>query len=337
MNMKRGLLLVVLVAVVSLLSVGTPVPPVSAQEITIDDANNTLTVTGADAGTAIAIRGTVTNVSANNYPNAITAVLFREVAGDIALGDMTLSWWTGAPGWQPAGPQFKPTNYGGYQMELNIGGSGFPLPPGFVGAGTWIRGVATRDFGTVEAKVITYVPNDANQQYDLGETIISELGPTDTDIQIDLLGFNLETVYVDDGWAGCNVGDPALNIPTQEVDPDKFCKINAFDKVQDGINNVYGSTVDVYPGTYNQDEANGYNPNTGGAGSNDFNIFVNKSVTIRGVDGSGSPITDYDDVAAHVMAKRNLPTFGPSAIFVQATSTLTGMAFLPATPSTRAP
>jgi hypothetical protein len=83
----------------------------------------------------------------------------------------------------------------------------------------------------------------------VGETIISGWGGR-TGIQIDLLGFSLETVYVDDGWAGCNAGDPALNVPTQEVAPGKFCRINAFDKVQDGINNVYGSTVDVAAGTY---------------------------------------------------------------------------------------
>ncbi|OGO49693.1 MAG: hypothetical protein A2148_00550 [Chloroflexi bacterium RBG_16_68_14] len=241
---------VVLLAVGAIFLAGLHFTPVEAQSIVIDDANNTMTVSGANAGTAIAIRGTVTNVSLINYPNAITAVFFREVAGDIALADLTLSWWTGAPGWQPAGPQFKPTNYPGYQMELNVGGAGFPLPAGFVGAGTWIRGVANRNFNTIEVKVITYVPNDANQQYNAGEAIISELGPIDTNIRIDLLGFNLETVYVDDNWAGCNVGNPALNIPTQEVAPGKFCQINAFDTIQGGIDNVAGSTVNVADGTY---------------------------------------------------------------------------------------
>jgi len=56
MNMKRGLLLIALVAVVSVLSVGAPVPPVSAQEIAIDDANNTLTVTGAAPGKGEMVR-----------------------------------------------------------------------------------------------------------------------------------------------------------------------------------------------------------------------------------------------------------------------------------------
>ncbi len=87
-----------------------------------------------------------------------------------------------------------------------------------------------------------------------------------------------------------------------------------------------GDVISVCPGTYNQDEANGRNPDTGGAGSNDFNIFVNKAVTIQGVDASGTPITNYKDVAAKITAKRNLPTFGADAIFVQADDvTITGL------------
>jgi pectin methylesterase-like acyl-CoA thioesterase len=85
-------------------------------------------------------------------------------------------------------------------------------------------------------------------------------------------------------------------------------------------------TILVCPGTYDQDEANGRDPNTGGSGSNDFNIFVGKALTIRGVDASGTPINDYNDVAAFVEAKRKLPTFGESTIFVQADGvTITGL------------
>lgn len=79
-----------------------------------------------------------------------------------------------------------------------------------------------------------------------------------------------------------------------------------------------GDTINVYPGTYAQDEANGRNPDTGGAGGNDFNIFVNKALTIQGVDGSGTPITSSAGVLANVVAKRALPTFGQSTFFVQA-------------------
>jgi hypothetical protein len=87
-----------------------------------------------------------------------------------------------------------------------------------------------------------------------------------------------------------------------------------------------GNIINVHPGTYNQDEANGYNASTGGAGSNNFNIFVNKSVTIRGVDNAGAPITNHSNVLAQILAKRNKPEFGPDAIFVQADNvTITGL------------
>jgi hypothetical protein len=79
-----------------------------------------------------------------------------------------------------------------------------------------------------------------------------------------------------------------------------------------------GDVIKVFPGTYNQDEANGWDPVTGGPGSSNFNIFVNKSLTIQGVDGTGTPITDYDDVEAYVAPKRDTPLGNLSTIFVQA-------------------
>ena len=94
---------------------------------------------------------------------------------------------------------------------------------------------------------------------------------------------------------------------------------DAFDGIQYGINAVAtGGTINVYPGTYDQDEANGYNAVTGGPGSSNFNIFVNKSVTIQGVDSSGAPITDYEDVEAFVVPKRNTPSGNLSTFFIQA-------------------
>jgi hypothetical protein len=103
--------------------------------------------------------------------------------------------------------------------------------------------------------------------------------------------------------------------------------VGAYSTIQAAIDAASdGDTISVCPGTYDQDEANGRDPDTGGAGSNDFNIFVGKAVTIQGVDASGAPITDYNNVAAEVIAKRELPTFGQSAIFVQADGvTITGL------------
>jgi parallel beta-helix repeat protein len=313
-----------LVALTTLFLFGSPGAPANAQEISIDDANNTLTVDDVVQGDSVIVRGALKNVSANDYPSALTAVLFK---GDIEADDMDLSWWAGATGWQAAGPAFA-TNYPGYQMEMEVGGAGFALPPHYAGAGTWIKAVAKRDFDTVEIKVITYVDATGNQQYDLNEAIISELAAViDHDIRIDLLATTLDEVYVDDGWEHCVVGDPASDVPVQEVADGKFCQINAFATIQEAIDAVTpGGTVDVYPGDYLTDEANDRDPDTGGAGSNDFNIFVGKAVTIRGVDDAGDPIADYGEVAARVVAARELPTFGQSAIFVQADGvTITGL------------
>jgi hypothetical protein len=87
-----------------------------------------------------------------------------------------------------------------------------------------------------------------------------------------------------------------------------------------------GDIISVYPGNYNQDEANGYDPVTGEAGASDFNIFVNKSVTIQGVDASGNPITNVNDVEAFVVPKRDTPLGNLSTIFVQADNvTISGL------------
>jgi hypothetical protein len=80
-----------------------------------------------------------------------------------------------------------------------------------------------------------------------------------------------------------------------------------------------GDIIDVTPGTYNQDEANSRNQVDGGAGSSDFNIFVDKSVTIQGVDNNGNVITNYDNVLATISPKRQLLNSGhEDTIFVQA-------------------
>ncbi len=85
-----------------------------------------------------------------------------------------------------------------------------------------------------------------------------------------------------------------------------------YQTIQLGVDAVVpGGTVFVYPGTYDQDEANARDPINGGSGSNDFNIFIDKpGMLLEGVDASGNPITDASSVAAYVSAKRALPTFG---------------------------
>jgi nitrous oxidase accessory protein NosD len=102
--------------------------------------------------------------------------------------------------------------------------------------------------------------------------------------------------------------------------------------IQGGIDaSVSGDTICVWPGLYNQDQALARDPNTGGAGSNDFNIFVGKSVTILGLDSSGNAITAAPQGASStaapvVEAAASEPDFGSSNIFVQAANvTLSGL------------
>jgi len=79
-----------------------------------------------------------------------------------------------------------------------------------------------------------------------------------------------------------------------------------------------GHTIKVYPGTYNQDEANNRDAVNGGTGSSNFNIFVDKELTIQGVDALGNEITSASGVLANIIPKRNTPLGNLSTFFVQA-------------------
>jgi parallel beta-helix repeat protein len=79
-----------------------------------------------------------------------------------------------------------------------------------------------------------------------------------------------------------------------------------------------GDTIEVYPGTYDQEEANDRDLYNGGAGSTDLNIFVDKSVTIQGVDEDGNPITDADVAEAFIIPERDTPISNLCTIFIQA-------------------
>ncbi len=87
-----------------------------------------------------------------------------------------------------------------------------------------------------------------------------------------------------------------------------------------------GDIINVYPGTYNQDEANDRDPVNGGPGTSDFNIFVDKSVTIQGVTAGGVPIINNSGVLAYVIPKRNTPLGNLSTFFIQANNvTISGL------------
>lgn len=86
--------------------------------------------------------------------------------------------------------------------------------------------------------------------------------------------------------------------------------------IQAGIDAVCdGGTVHVYPGSYSETAAGRFV--LGVNGPHQFGLFVDKNnITIQGVDGSGTPITDYNSVLAEV-ATNATNNFGYSGIFVQ--------------------
>jgi parallel beta-helix repeat protein len=98
-------------------------------------------------------------------------------------------------------------------------------------------------------------------------------------------------------------------------------------RIQDAIDAASaGDTIDVYPGTYDQDEANDRDLYNGGAGTTDLNIFVDKSLTILGVDEDGNPITAANDVQAFVVPERDTPISNLCTIFIQADNvTISGL------------
>ncbi|MDP2359959.1 MAG: T9SS type A sorting domain-containing protein [bacterium] len=84
-----------------------------------------------------------------------------------------------------------------------------------------------------------------------------------------------------------------------------------------------GDVIMVGPGQYYETASNrGVFAETG---PYQFGLYINKEVTIVGVDDDGDPITNAEDVAA-VITTNSTANFGPSGIFVQANSvTLQGL------------
>src|SRR5271169_2935517 len=114
-------------------------------------------------------------------------------------------------------------------------------------------------------------------------------------------------------------GTPVSPVPQQVTSGSILNVPSTFATIQAAINAASnGDTINVYPGTFNQDAAVGFDPSTGGTGSNNFNIFVNKSVVIRGVTALGVPVTDVNSLLAFVVANQDVPDFGADAFFVQA-------------------
>jgi len=177
------------------------------------------------------------------------------------------------------------------------------------------------NFNSIAGNTVYGVRNDASYQTDAtGNWWGSDTGPTHA-LNSGGLGDAVSDNVAYSPWLGSDTDTSPM---TFIVEPQVCLPVGCIQQAIDLAS--AGDTISVYPGTYNQDEANGRNPDTGGAGSNDFNIFVGKALTIQGVKDSGAPITNYNNVVAYVSSKRNLPTFGTSAIFVQADNvTITGL------------
>lgn len=110
---------------------------------------------------------------------------------------------------------------------------------------------------------------------------------------------------------------------TLNVDDDSP-QTGAEGRIQEGIDLVTASTVNVYPGVYTETATNRYV--LGVNGPHQFGLFIDQDgTTVQGVDGGGNPITDYNSVLAQVWTDAT-NNFGASGIFVEGDdATLTGL------------
>jgi len=198
---------------------------ITGPSLTVDDTVNQIHATlGAGTGSAVTVKGTVTNLAYPGPPPLLTGVFYRENVGPgITPPDLTISWSMDGITWWPAGPIWCPTAYPGYQLELIIGGGGYWLPPG-ASSTVYIKTIANRPLGPTDVEVIVFVDTIANSKYDPGEPILTVPPPAyDLPVKIDLSIWN-----------------------TAELDPAIF-----FSTIQTAINAATpGQTIYVYPGIY---------------------------------------------------------------------------------------
>jgi surface glycoprotein (TIGR04207 family) len=116
------------------------------------------------------------------------------------------------------------------------------------------------------------------------------------------------------------------SIPTTAVSFDGPISVEDGDSVQTAINVAAdGATISVGPGTYNESAAIPDDP-----GDNEVGLYVGTpDLTIQGVDSSGNPITDREDVQAHIISEEGT-SWGTNGVYVDAPgTTFTGLEFSP--------
>lgn len=82
---------------------------------------------------------------------------------------------------------------------------------------------------------------------------------------------------------------------------------------------VAGGTVKVYPGSYNETAPNSTLRTEDGGGTYQFGLFLPASkpgITVVGVDASGNPITNANNILAHVTTN-STADFGPDGVLVE--------------------
>ncbi|HWO57508.1 MAG TPA: T9SS type A sorting domain-containing protein [bacterium] len=140
-----------------------------------------------------------------------------------------------------------------------------------------------------------------------------EINLTTGDSYVIDLEAKTDPVYVDDDWAG--------TAPGVEVEPGKFFGWNAFATIQDGINNVSGSTVYVAAGTYVLASTINVNlPNLvlEGAGAGNTIVQVSKAVGYAfNVTGAGSVIRGFTVEKTDLLSVHNLALINANNVTIE--------------------
>lgn len=131
------------------------------------------------------------------------------------------------------------------------------------GAGNCPTGLGTPvDYGGETVKYLSFQTGTGWAAF-AGNLDAISIALTTGDTYVIDLEAKVSEVWVDDGWAG--------SAPGVEVAAGKFFGYNAFATIQDGVNNVSGSTVHVEPGTYAE------------------NVIIDKSLTLDGAGAGTNP------------------------------------------------